>query len=176
MSLPFESSSSRFPHQPPMMAAVSSRSTTKYLSPGNTANHKVDLFSVANFVNVPVVLAAYQDENGAEVFAAHGMTLTENLTTFATACIALCEKGVIVVPDTHVHPRLGRIARQWPVYDIRFMVAIPLRNAARKYVGCLAVMNTSKAVSLKGISFANLMAVGNGFAATGNLQGIATVR
>ena len=175
MSLPFESSSSRFPHQRPMMATVSSASATKHLSPANTANHTVNLFSVANFVNVPIVLAAYQDQNGVEAFAAHGMTFTENLTTFATACTNLCEKGVIVVPDTHAHETLGRIARQWPVYDIRFMVAIPLRNAARKHVGCLAVMNTSKAVSLKGISFANLMAVGEGFAATGNLQGIATV-
>ena len=176
MSLPFESSSSRFPHQRPMMATVSSASATKHLSPANTANNTVNLLSVANFMNVPVVLAAYQDQHGVEAFAAHGMTLTENLATFAAACTDLCKKGVIVVPDTHTHTILGRIVRQLPVSDIRFMVAIPLRDKASKYVGSLAVINTSKAVALNGISFANLMAVGDAFAATGNLQAITSIK
>ena len=127
-------------------------------------------------MNVPVVLAAYQDQHGVEAFAAHGMTLTENLATFAAACTDLCKKGVIVVPDTHTHTILGRIVRQLPVSDIRFMVAIPLRDKASQYVGSLAVINTSKAVALNGISFANLMAVGDAFAATGNLQAITSIK
>lgn len=178
MSLSFKSpdQGSRLKHYRTVAATVADGQASMNALPTNTAINRIDLLSVANFMHVPVVLAAYQDQHGVEAFAAHGMTVTENLATFAAACTDLCKKGVIVVSDTHVHAILGTIARQWPVSDIRFMVAIPLRDKASKYVGNLAVISTSKAVALNGISFANLMAVGDAFAATGNLQAITTIK
>ena len=178
MPLSFESpdDDSRLKHYRLMTATNANGQAALKAPPAGIAINRINLLSVANFMNVPVVLAAYQDQHGVEAFAAHGMTLTENLATFAAACTDLCKKGVIVVPDTHTHTILGRIVRQLPVSDIRFMVAIPLRDKASQYVGSLAVINTSKAVALNGISFANLMAVGDAFAATGNLQAITSIK
>lgn len=175
MSLPFQSSDSgaRLAHYRLMTTiAASGKAATTTLPANDIMDDRVNLSSVANFMNVPVVLAAYQDRNGVETIAADGLDSNCDLARFAVACTELCKNGVIVVPDTHMHSKLGVMTRQWPEFDIRFLVAIPLRNAASKFVGVLAVMDTSKAVAQRGISFRNLVALGDAFTKTGNLQAI----
>lgn len=127
---------------------------------------RISLSAIAKTMCVPVALAAFCDENGVQTFATHGLDLMNNLARFASACNELCGDRALVIPDTNTHETLGMLARHWPSDDIRFLVAIPLRNQHGERVGSLAVMNTSKAVAESGISFRNLIALGRAFTQT----------
>jgi GAF domain-containing protein len=173
MSLPDKSldQGARLEHYRLMTAIAVDGKAAKIEQPIIRARHKrINLFSVATIMNVPVVLATYRDQNGMETFATHGLDLNNNLARFGVACNELCKGGVIVVPDTHAHPALGTIARHWPTSEIRFLVAIPLRNSAGRIVGSLAVMNSQKAVASRGISFKMLNEFGKAFADEGMLH------
>lgn len=133
---------------------------------------KLSLLSIANAMNVPVALATYRERDGSQTYATHGLDLTTDLARFVMACSDLCKSGVIVVPDMRAPSTLGAHSSRWPIPDVRFLVAIPLRNSSGEHVGSLAVMNASKAVARKGISFRNLAALGHAFTESGSLQAV----
>ncbi len=133
------------------------------------SRHHVNLASVASAMNVPVVMATYYDENGIQTFATHGLGLMNNLALFAAACNDLCVDQAVVIPNTRTHQSLGALAKHWPAEDICFLVGIPLCNDQGQRVGSLTVMNTSKAVASRGISFRSLEALGKAIAQSSRL-------
>ena len=131
---------------------------------------RVSLSSVAQIMHVPVGFATYPGANGMQTFATHGFSNAANIGPFAAACNRLCSERALVIPDIAAHVILGAFAGLVPKADIRFLVGISLGNSRGQRVGSLVVMNSSKAVASRGISFKTLMAFSRAFSETGRLH------
>ena len=131
---------------------------------------RVSLSSVAKIMHVPLAFATYPGANGMQTFATHGFSNAANVGPFAAACNRLCSERALVIPDIAAHANLGAFAGLLPNADIRFLVGMSLRNSRGQRVGSLVVMNSSKAVASRGISFKTLMAFSRAFSETGRLH------
>lgn len=141
----------------------------EYLDIGSD-DSRVSLSSVAKIMHVPVAFATYPGANGMQTFATHGFSNASNVGPFAAACNRLCSDRALVVPDIATHAILGAFSGLLPKADIRFLVGISLQNNRGQRVGSVVVMNSSKAVASRGISFKILIALGKVFAETGKLH------
>ncbi len=152
-----------------VLAAQEAASSPERLDIGNGGN-RINLSSVAKIMHVPLAIATYPGENGTRTFATHGFSNAADVGRFAAACDRLCLDRALVIPDMAVHGALSGFADLLPKADIRFLVGISLQNNRGQRVGSLAVMNSSKAVASRGISFKTLTALGRAFAETGRLH------
>jgi hypothetical protein len=126
---------------------------------------RLKLSDIADALDVPVVILAFQDKQGADCHAMFGVELDTDRAGLAAASFAQCAKGATVVPNIAVHPDLCLWSDALIQRDLRFMVGVPLFNDTGARTGSISVIATHKHVAAQGIQVHLLKELGAAFLA-----------
>jgi hypothetical protein len=127
------------------------------------AKPRFSLSDIARELNVPVVVANFQDDDDVRTHATYGLDFDINWSEFAAAIDALCVDGAKIIPNIAVHDQLSYWSRNLAVRDIRFFAGIPLRDADGFRIGSISVIANQKDVARAGIPIRRLGELGREF-------------
>ncbi len=126
---------------------------------------QLKLSQIADALDVPVVILAFQDGAGSPRHAMFGIELGTDRDGLAAASFAQCAKGATVVPNIAVHPELCLWSDALIQRGLRFMVGVPLFNDTGARTGSISVIATHKHVAAQGIQVHLLKELGAAFLA-----------
>lgn len=123
------------------------------------------LSEIAETLDVPVIILAFQDSDGANCHAMFGIELGVDRAGFAAAFDAQCGRGTTVVPNLAVHPELSKWADPLVKRGLKFMVGVPLYDGDGERSGSIGVVATQTHMAERGIQVHLLKELGAAFLA-----------
>lgn len=123
------------------------------------------LSEIADALNVPVIILAFQDSDGANRHAMFGIELGVDRAGFAAAFDAQCGRGTTVVPNLAVHPELSQWADPLVKRGLKFLVGVPLHDGDGERSGSIGVVATQTHMAEHGIQVHLLKELGAAFLA-----------
>jgi hypothetical protein len=140
------------------------QSATQLLSATKIPSIRLGLSDIARILDVPVVIATYNDVGNVRNHSTFGLDLDVNWSEFAATVDALSANGVTIVPNVEAHAQLSVWTATLVAGDIRFFAGIPLNDSDGYRVGSIAVLAKQKDVARKGIKIRQLGELGREFA------------
>lgn len=168
-SLPAPSSAYFLPYKdevaPPWMMKEDAMHHAPIRRSKQKEHNPLKLSEIAEALDVPVVILAFQDRDGASRHAMFGIELGTDRDGLAAACFAQCGRGATVVPNMAVHPELSLWTGSLIERGLGFMVGVPLFDDTGARTGSISVVATQKHVAGQGIQVHLLKELGTTFLA-----------
>jgi len=131
--------------------------------PAEKSDGPLRLSEIAEALDVPVIILAFQDSNGANRHATYGLERDIDRAGVAAAFGAQCGRGATVVPNLAVHPELSHWANPLVKRGLKFMVGVPLYDGDGERYGSISVVAAQKHVAGHGIQVHLLKELGAAF-------------
>ena len=126
--------------------------------------NKFELNKIANVLNVPIVIASYNNNLNIMGYYSYGLDVESDFCRLAHASHQLCRNGMQVFPDITKCNSINKIYGYKSSDIARFYVGVPIKNKENEIIGSMAVLQESKLIAKNAFSLQQLRDIGQEFA------------
>ena len=127
-------------------------------------SNKFELNKIANVLNVPIVIASYNNNLNIMGYYSYGLDVESDFCRLAHASHQLCRNGMQIFPDITKCNSINKIYGHKSSDIARFYVGVPIRNKENEIIGSMAVLQESKLIAKNAFSLQQLRDIGQEFA------------